>query len=109
MPSLICVVFTREKSTFFCQDWRKMLRCPPPEIKLVSNVSPGGIAEQGMLPSRACALAAALHGYSSGTVKHEAFNAGKAKLLPIAPVTAFLAVQPGASGTIGLVIPSLML
>jgi hypothetical protein len=42
-------------------------------------------------------------------VKQDALSAGKLKLLPIAPVTAFCGVQPGASGTIGFVIPSLML
>ena len=37
-------------------------------------------------------------------MKHVDFRAGKLKLLQIAPVTAFLGVQPGASGAIGLVI-----
>ena len=42
--SVICVIFTMEMSARFCQDWRKILRCPPPGMKLVSNVSPAGIA-----------------------------------------------------------------
>ena len=47
--SLIGVTFTIEMSARFCQDCPKMLRCPPPEMKLVSNVSPGGIALLGVV------------------------------------------------------------
>src|SRR5271170_2374053 len=90
--SVICVCFTIEMSATFCQDCRKMLRCPPLGMKLVSNVSPGGIA-----PFKS-------PGASKGTSKHDDLSAGKAKLLPVAPVTAFFGVQPGASGTIGFVI-----
>jgi hypothetical protein len=66
------------------------------------------MAEHGNDPSICCALAE-LHGRSKGTVKQEDFSAGKLKLLPMAPVTAFFEVQPGASGAMGLVIPSVML
>jgi hypothetical protein len=45
-----------------------------------------------------CAAFATLQGNSCGTVKQEDFKAGNAKLLPMAPVTAFWGVQPGAIG-----------
>src|SRR5580692_302221 len=95
--SVIAVSFTMERSARFCQDCRKMLRCPPLGIKLVSNVSPGGIA-----PPKS-------PGWSTGTVKQDALSAGALILLPVAPVTALCGVHPGANGTIGFVIPSLML
>src|SRR5882672_2969665 len=95
--SVNCVSFTMEISARFCQDWRKMLRCPPLGMKLVSNVSPAGMA-----PPKS-------PGWRIGIVKQEAFNAGALGLLPVAPVSALWGVQPGASGTIGFVIPSLML
>src|ERR1700733_12179166 len=103
--SVICVIFTTERSARFCHGWRKMLRSPPFGMKLVSKVSPGGIAEQGNDPST-CAALGSLQGRSSGTSKQDAFSAGKLKLLPIAPVNAFCGVQPGASGTIVFVIAS---
>jgi hypothetical protein len=87
-----CVTFKIEMSAFRCHDCRKMLRCP--EVKLVSNVSPAGIA---LFRSP---------GLSNGTVKQAAFRAGTPGVAPFAPVRALLAVQPGASGTIGFVIPS---
>src|SRR5580700_8069623 len=100
-----------EMSARRCQGWRKILRCPPPGMKLVSNWSPAGIAEQGIDPSDCCGLATRvlLQGYSSGTVKQDAFRAGRLKSWRIAPVPAFWGVQPGASGTMGFVIPSFML
>ncbi len=95
--SVNAVTFTMEMSARFCQDWRKMLRCPPLGMKLVSNESPAGMA-----PFRS-------PGWRIGIVKQDAFNAGKLGLLPVAPVSAFWGVQPGANGTIGFVMPSLML
>src|SRR4029077_943566 len=95
--SVICVVFRSDTSARFCQACRKILRCPPLGMKLVSKVSPGGIA-----PPKS-------PGFSKGRVKHEAFRAGELGLLPMAPVTAFCGVHPDAKGTMGFVIPSLML
>src|SRR5579863_938648 len=90
--SVICVSLTKEMLAAFCHDWRKMLRWPL--VKLVSKVSPAGIA-----PPRS-------PGLSSGKVKHDDFRAKVPGAAPVWPVSAFFAVQPGASGTIGLVMPS---
>src|SRR3984885_3415421 len=90
--SVICVAFMIETSARFCHVCRKILRCPD-WMKFVSNVSPGGIA-----PFKS-------PGLSSGSVKQEAFSAGVLPA-PDAPVRALLAVQPGANGTIGFVMPS---
>src|SRR5579863_1970496 len=90
-PSVIAVTFTNDMSARFCQAWRKMLRWPV--VKLVSKVSPAGIA-----PPRS-------PGLSRGSVKQDDLRAGVLNA-PEAPVSAFLAVQPGASGTTGLVMPS---
>src|SRR3974390_1047904 len=89
--SVTCVVFMNEMSAERCHDWRKMLRWPL--VKLVSYRSPAGTA-----PPRS-------PGLSKGTGKQSDFRAGVLKA-PEAPVTAFFAVQPGASGTIGFVMPS---
>src|SRR6266436_8436645 len=91
--SVNAVIFKMEMSDRFCQDWRKMLRCPPLGMKLVSNVSPAGMA-----PPKS-------PGWRIGIVKQEAFNAGALGSLPVAPVSAFWGVQQGESGTIGFVIP----
>src|SRR5271155_4559376 len=98
--SVMGVTFTSEMSARFCQAWRKMLRWPV--VKLVSKVSPGGIA-----PPRS-------PGFRSGRVKQLALSAyadegapGRLAYAPEAPVTALFGVHPGASGTMGLVIPSL--
>src|SRR5579863_41893 len=89
--SVISVSFTNDMSARFCQAWRKMLRWPV--VKLVSKLSPAGIA-----PPRS-------PGFSSGSVKQDDLSAGVLKA-PEAPVSAFFAVQPGAKGTMGLVMPS---
>ena len=68
-----------------------MLRSP--EAKLVSKVSPAGIA-----PSKS-------PGWSRGKVKQDALSAGVVPA-PEVPVTALREVQLGASGTMGLMIPS---
>src|ERR1700733_3653891 len=85
------VSFTNEILALFCQACRKILRWPV--VKLVSNVSPAGMA-----PPRS-------PGLSRGKVKQLDLRAGVPNA-PEAPVRAFFAVQPGASGTIGLVMPS---
>src|SRR5271166_4166993 len=91
--SVSWVSFTKEMSARLCQDWRKMLRWPL--VKLVSKASPVGIA-----PPRS-------PGWSKGRVKQEDLSAvSPFPNAPDPPVTAFFAVQPGASGTIGLVMPS---
>src|SRR5450631_3744354 len=98
--SVSVVILTMDMSPRFCHDWRKMLRRLLLE-KLVSKVSPGGIAEHGNVPST-CWAFATLHGSSNGTVKQAAFSAGWLMLFPMAPVTALFAVQPGAKGARGL-------
>src|SRR6202044_1035879 len=95
--SLIFVFFTMDMSARRCQAWRKILRWPV--VKLVSKVSPGGIA-----PFRS-------PGARSGSVKHCDLSAycglSGVPNAPDTPVSAFFGVQPGANGTMGLVMPSL--
>src|SRR5580704_7949464 len=90
--SVICVDFIKEMSVRFCQACRNMLRWPV--VKLVSKVSPAGIA-----PPRS-------PGLSSGRVKQAAFSAGAPGVAPLAPVSAFEGVHDELRGTTGLVMPS---
>src|ERR1700674_5575859 len=104
--SVNCVVLTTDKSARLCQGWRKMLRWP--DVKLVSKTSPAGLAPEGLagLPTDGPGIAPFKSpGFSRGTVKQFGFKAGTPGVAPLAPVSAFFAVQPGASGTMGFVIP----
>src|SRR5208283_4951378 len=91
--SVMLVSLTKETSRRRCHDCRKILRCP-----VVKSVSYGSFV--GIAPFKPPAG-------RIGMVKQEALSAGRPGVAPLAPVTAFFAVQPGASGTMGLLMPSL--
>ena len=97
-----------EMSARFCQGWRKMLRWPL-EMKLVSNVSPLGIAEHGKIRRPAAdwrreCFARIEQRYR----KQDALRAGEPGIVADrAGEPRSWRVQPGGSnGTMGLVIPS---
>src|ERR1700730_4556047 len=110
--SVICVVFSTERSARRCRVCRNILRWP--EVNLVSNVSPAEFDDApGIAPFRS-------PGLSSGSVKHAASKAGEPGVAPFAPVKALFGVQalehePAVTsaevhrGSMGFVIPSKML